>query len=81
MSTEKAVIDAKIIEVANVLQDLERFLDDTRQKRKPARDHDLLGDYASANITSVAKASEWLLPKVRAARASVQDLFELNHGQ
>ncbi|XLY90469.1 hypothetical protein ACK8QS_22630 (plasmid) [Ectopseudomonas mendocina] len=77
-AAKAAQIEAKLIEVAFVLQDLRRFLDDTRQKRKPGRDHDLLGDYVAANITSVAKASDWLLPKVDKARLTIDELIELN---
>ena len=70
--------ESKLMEVAFVLQDLRRFLDNTQQKRKPARDHDLNGDYVAANITSVAKTSEWLLPQVDKARLAIDDLIELD---
>lgn len=82
MSTPETAIDAKLIEaklieVACALQELHSFLDDTRQKRKQARDHDLLGNYVSANITSVAKTAEWLLPQVDKARLTIDELIEL----
>lgn len=72
----KTDAEAKLIEVACTLQTLMSFLDDTRQKRKPARDHDLSGDYTSANITSVAKSAEWLLPQVQQAHRTICDLIE-----
>lgn len=70
---ESSSAEAKLIEVATVLQGLASFLDDTAQKRRPARDHDLTGDFEAANITSVSKMAGWHLTQLKSAQSTLAD--------
>lgn len=70
---ETSSAEAKLIEVATVLQGLASFLDDTAQKRRPARDHDLTGDFEAANITSVSKMAGWQLTQLKEAQTTLAD--------
>jgi len=70
---EDSSAEAKLIEVATVLQGLSSFLDDTAQKRRPARDHDLTGDFEAANITTVSKMAGWHLTQLKAAQNTLAD--------
>jgi hypothetical protein len=70
-----------LVEVACTLQELMRFLEDTSHKRRPDKDFDLIGNYTTANIASVAKMAAWHLKSIQGAHGRLHDvILELSPG-
>lgn len=64
-----------LIAVACTLQELMGFLEDTSHKRRPDKDFDLLGNYTTANIASVAKMAAWHLKSLQGAHGCLHDVI------